>query len=51
MWRALRDALAALIENPAQRAACADAARRAGQRLPGWQQAAQRFGAVLQQLP
>ena len=47
---ALRDALAGLIESPAQRAACADAAHRAGQRLPSWQQAAQRFAVVLQRV-
>jgi glycosyltransferase involved in cell wall biosynthesis len=47
---ALRDALAALIESPAQRAACADAARAAALRLPSWQQSAQRFGAALEQV-
>jgi glycosyltransferase involved in cell wall biosynthesis len=48
---ALRSALAELIGDPPTRQACATAALEAGARLPTWQQAAQCFAAVLQQVP
>ncbi len=48
---ALRAALAALMGDPVERAACAAAARVASRQLPDWTQAAARFAAVLAAVP
>lgn len=47
---AFAEGLARLLESPRERAACADAARAAGLRLPGWADTARTAGTVLDQL-